>query len=258
MSKGTTQRLAAPDPHAAPAKAAQSNAALVADRLVVGGPGAAAVGPVSLRLAAGAGLCLCGPSGAGKSTLLRVLALTERPRAGTLTLWGEEAGSAADTTRARLRRQRLATAHQQGNLVSALDVAANVTLQATLAGQTCDEDRLRRALAAVELEALAARPAHVLSVGEAARAAVARLLYQAPGLALADEPTAALDPHRAALVATALQGLREAGSCLVVATHDPALVERLGGRVDAALFGGAGSVPGTSLRLGGAGLWGAS
>jgi len=76
-----------------------------------------------------------------------------------------------------------------------------------------------------------------LSGGEARRATIARALFDAPGVVLADEPTADLDPETAAQVIAGLRALSARGASVIVATHDPALVAAMAGEL--VLEGGA-------------------
>ncbi|MFN8204039.1 MAG: ATP-binding cassette domain-containing protein, partial [Solirubrobacteraceae bacterium] len=108
------------------------------------------------------------------------------------------------------------------------DVRANL---AYAAGDV-DEARLRGALGHAELDpAFLDRPAGGLSGGEQARVAIARALVRGPEALLLDEPTAALDPARAAAIAELVRRLAGEGLTMVVTTHDVALVRRLADRV---------------------------
>ncbi|MGA7454450.1 MAG: ATP-binding cassette domain-containing protein, partial [Rhodoplanes sp.] len=77
--------------------------------------------------------------------------------------------------------------------------------------------------------ATATARAGALSRGEQQRVAVARALIRRPALLLADEPTASLDPENGARVADILLGMAsEARATLLIVSHDPALLARVG------------------------------
>ncbi|WP_041527070.1 ABC transporter ATP-binding protein/permease [Paracoccus aminophilus] len=174
-----------------------------------------------LRFAPGEALALVGPSGAGKTTLLRLLAGLEMPDRGEIRVGGALLGpDLADRWRAGLG--------WMPQSVHFLDA----TLRDNLAMGRAGDAGLALRLAAAE-EIVAALPGGLgqrlgetgagVSGGEARRLTLARALYGAPGLILADEPTADLDAETAALVRAGLLAAHRAGAGLIVATHDPEL-----------------------------------
>lgn len=178
---------------------------------------------VSLAAPAGAVTALVGPSGAGKSSVLRCLVRLEEPHAGRVLVDG---GDVRDLDPCALRR-RVGLVAQTPVMLPG-DVRANL---AYAAGDV-DEARLRGALGHAELDpAFLDRPAGGLSGGEQARVAIARALVRGPEALLLDEPTAALDPARAAAIAELVRRLAGEGLTMVVTTHDVALVRRLADRV---------------------------
>jgi putative ABC transport system ATP-binding protein len=97
-------------------------------------------------------------------------------------------------------------------------------------------ERALEALGRVGLTERAEQRAARLSAGERQRVAIARAVAAGAGLLLADEPTARLDEANALAVGALFSKLaREFGAAVVVATHDPLVVEqadatlRLGG-----------------------------
>jgi phosphonate transport system ATP-binding protein len=198
---------------------------------------------LDLALAAGERIALVGPSGSGKTTLLRTLNGQLAPAAGEIRLAGEPFST---LTGARLRRarSRIALIAQKHDLVDVLPVHANVMAGAL--GRWSDLRALRylirprveelneaeAALAAVGLAGkLRADTAH-LSGGEQQRVAIARALVQAPGVLLADEPVASLDPATSREVLGLLTGLaRTRGVGLICSLHQPELAARYFDRV---------------------------
>ncbi|MBT9386991.1 ABC transporter ATP-binding protein [Pseudooceanicola sp. CBS1P-1] len=174
---------------------------------------------ITLEVAPGECLGLIGPNGSGKSTLMRSLAGLLRPRAGEVRLQGQPLARLS----ARTRAQRIALVEQQADTTDRLRVREAVELGRTpylspLRGWSPQDDaRVDRALAAVEMTALADRLWHTLSGGEQQRVHIARALAQDPEVLLLDEPTNHLDiRHQLALLAL----VRELRITRVIALHD--------------------------------------
>ncbi len=184
----------------------------------------------SLRIARGEMVALLGPSGAGKSTLLHIAGLLEPPDAGEITIDGAACGGLSDRARTAIRRDRLGFVYQFHHLLAEFSALENVMLPQMIAGvgRAAARGRAQELLAAMGLaERAAHRPAR-LSGGEQQRVAMARALANRPMLLLADEPTGNLDQKTADAVFDALlQQVRGEGLSGLVATHNPALAERL-------------------------------
>jgi phosphonate transport system ATP-binding protein len=184
---------------------------------------------VSLRLPPGARAALLGPSGSGKTTLLRLLAGALRPTSGHVRVDGV-AIDALGARDLRAHRRRLGLVDQGSLLVPQLTVHENVVAglvprwgaaRVLLSALWPLERRLvRRLLDAVGLGDRQWEGAGALSGGQRQRVAIARALAAEPGLILADEPTASLDPTTAAetLSLLAAEAARR-GATLVVSTH---------------------------------------
>lgn len=183
---------------------------------------------VDLTIAPGETIAITGPSGCGKSTLLHILGTLDRPESGTVTLFGEDAGTLDEAGLSRLRAERIGFIFQLHHLLPQLSALENV-LVPTLAGavktdRAAAEERARNLLSRVGLGAhLDKKPAQ-LSGGEQQRVAVVRALIRQPGLLLADEPTGALDAANGqALMDLLLELNAELGTALVMVTHDARL-----------------------------------
>ncbi|MFO0989863.1 MAG: ATP-binding cassette domain-containing protein [Alphaproteobacteria bacterium] len=179
--------------------------------------GVAILSGVSLTLDAGTRTVILGPNGAGKSVLLRLCHGLLRPSAGTIA-WQGAAG-----------RRRPAAPVFQRPVMLRRSVRGNVEYGLKLAGIGAAE---RRAIALQRLEAvglarLAARPARRLSGGEQQRVALARAWALDPALLFLDEPTASLDPAATRLVEAIVQAMHEAGTKIVMTTHDLGQARRL-------------------------------
>lgn len=175
-------------------------------------------------------LALVGANGAGKSTLLRVLALLERPTAGTLTVAGVPV-----TNRTPLLplRRRMAVVFQDPLLLDA-PVRENVAVGLRLRGLRGAEveRRVDRWLERLGIAHLARQHARTLSGGEAQRVSLARALVLEPEVLFLDEPTANLDLlNRTALISELAGLIRGSGMTAVLVSHDFREVLRLADRV---------------------------
>lgn len=173
---------------------------------------------VTLELNPGEVTAICGPNGAGKSSLLGCLAGLLAPASGHITLAGQVLGHMSP----RRRAQAVGYLPQTGELAwdISVETLAGLGRLPWDAGQEADQAAVDAALAALQLEALRARPVSQLSGGERARALLARVLAGEPRWLLADEPLANLDlAHQLSLLAQ-LQKLASAGKGVVLVLHD--------------------------------------
>lgn len=190
-----------------------------ADRVVT------AVDDVSLQVHPAQLLVLAGPSGSGKSSVLRALGLLDRPTRGSILLGEVDTDVLGNRARRRLRRQRLAYVHQRPvtNLVDDLTAAEQVRFSRAARGLSAIDPLTVLAQFGIDHRA-DARPAH-LSGGEQQRLAIAMAAAVEPAVLFADEPTAELDRHHADEVIAALAQVAASGRAVVVASHDPHLVD---------------------------------
>ncbi|HEX9184575.1 MAG TPA: ABC transporter ATP-binding protein [Burkholderiales bacterium] len=175
----------------------------------------------------GEAVAIVGASGSGKSTLLALLAGLDTPTAGTVLLDGAELFALDEDARAELRGRAVGFVFQSFQLLPSLTALENVMLPLELAGRADAETAAREILARVGLaERLQHYPKH-LSGGEQQRVALARAFVVRPKLLLADEPTGSLDAESGdAVIALLFELNREAGTTLVLVTHDEQLAKR--------------------------------
>jgi putative ABC transport system ATP-binding protein len=168
---------------------------------------------------------LAGASGSGKSSLLRVLAGLKRPSAGRVAVDGTDLSRLRAGTLRRLRRTTMGIVLQDpaDNLVEYLPAVAQVELAARLRG--ADRGEAAGLLDTVGLASQAGCMPHELSGGEQQRVAFAAAAIGSPALLLADEPTAELDASAAGALVQAMRRLIDRGATLVVASHDPAVID---------------------------------
>ena len=170
-------------------------------------------------------LAVRGPSGSGKSTLLRLLTGLDRPDAGSAILGGADLAGLDRDARAGVRRRVAAVVGQDARPAETLDAVDNLELARAVRGLPPDPDGDLALLATLDLAALARRQVRLLSGGERQRVAVARALVTGARLLVLDEPTSQLDEAHAEQVTAALTRAARAGAAVVVASHDPAVVD---------------------------------
>ena len=223
--------LAGVDPAPGLPAGGQAGAALAASGLVIAFPGA---GPVltipGLTLPPGSATAVQGPSGAGKTSLLHALAGIERPSAGSVRWDGDDVWAMPGAGPGPVAAGTAGTG-VPGHAPAARPVRAGQRAAARAVRPRPHSRRpapARAGIAGRLGRVRTQRRAAVLSRGERQRVALARALFRRPAILLADEPTASLDAAAGREVGTLLLDAAAAGGAtLLVATHDPALLDRL-------------------------------
>lgn len=172
---------------------------------------------INLDIYDGEFLTLLGPSGCGKTTLLRLIGGFELPNAGSLQLEGVNiAGLPAE-------KRPINTVFQQYALFPHMNVYDNIAYGLKLKGvpKTEIDQRVREALAMVQLDHTINRRPQDLSGGQQQRIAIARAVVNRPKMLLLDEPLSALDAKLREQMQSELKRLqRELGITFVFVTHD--------------------------------------
>lgn len=187
---------------------------------------------VSVQIDRGHFVFLAGPSGAGKTTLLKLLFREEEPSRGQILIDNQDVSRLNSRGVARLRRS-IGLVFQEFKLLPRLSVLENVALAALVLGTPQKEARTKayRLLRDLGLnEKHDAKPL-MLSAGEQQRVAIARALINDPKLILADEPTGNLDPVLAEDTMRLFLKMRDAGTTLIIASHNLELIKRYGSRI---------------------------
>lgn len=176
-----------------------------------------------LHVTAGEFVAVTGPSGSGKSTFLNVAGLLDGFDAGEYTLDGINVQGLSDNELSRLRNEKIGFIFQNYNLIPDFSIYDNIDMPLRYRGFNYQE-RKRRIESALEKVGLASRHQYLpsqLSGGQQQRVAIARALAGEPKILLADEPTGNLDSLMAKQVMELLYQLNEAGSTIIMVTHDP-------------------------------------
>ncbi|WP_237064219.1 MULTISPECIES: ABC transporter ATP-binding protein [Microbulbifer] len=180
---------------------------------------------LSLELRRGEAVAIIGPSGSGKSTLLNLLNGLLQPDSGSLRVLDRDAAGLAENDWARLRRTRIATLFQDGNLVPTLTMERNIAFRAGLAGlqQHSGQALLER----LDIADIARRYPDQVSGGQRQRAALACAFAMEPEIILADEPTGSLDQATARRVTPLFfDAIRERALGALIVTHNTELARR--------------------------------
>jgi putative ABC transport system ATP-binding protein len=220
--------------------------------------GLTALQPSDLVIHRGEMLAVVGPSGSGKSTMLNIMGTLDRPSSGKVRIDGHDIATLSDRELSALRATTIGFVFQHFHLAQGVPALDSVSDGLLYSGRPRSERRglAERALRRVGLGGRMYHEPHQLSGGEKQRVAIARAVLGDPPLLLADEPTGALDSRSGALVMELLHDLHEAGTAVVVITHDrdiaaslPRAVRLKDGRIehDSALGG---VVPGEPVPAG--------
>ena len=177
----------------------------------------------SFTLAGGAKSVVLGPNGAGKSLLLRLCHGLLSPSSGRIDWAG---------LRPQQAREWQAMVFQRPVLLRR-SVAANIGYVLSVKGipRARRAECLAEALDLAGLSNMAAQPARVLSGGEQQRLAIARAWAARPQVLFLDEPTSNLDPAATAAVEALIQAVHEAGTKVIMTTHDLGQAQRVGDEV---------------------------
>ena len=148
-----------------------------------------------LKVTSGEHIGIRGASGSGKSSLLNVVSGLVLPDRGTVRWGATVPGALSEHERDRWRGQHIGFVFQDFQLFPELEALENVLLPATFTGWRIPEALIRRGRGLLEqMHVCPTRKVRALSRGEKQRVTIARAVLLKPGIILADEPVAALDP----------------------------------------------------------------
>ena len=182
---------------------------------------------ISFQLRERESVAIVGASGSGKSTLLSIIAGLDVPSSGQVRLAGTELFTLDEDARAAVRARKLGFVFQSFQLLANLNALEKVMLPLELLGQPDARARAADMLGRVGLSSRLGHYPKVLSGGEQQRVALARAFVVQPAVLLADEPTGSLDfATGAKVMELMLEMNREAGTTLVLVTHDSGIAAR--------------------------------
>ena len=175
---------------------------------------------INLTVEKGEWLAIMGPSGSGKTTMMNIIGCMDKPSLGEVILEGQDISRLSPKDLTVIRRDKIGLIFQQFHLVNYLTALENC-MMAQYYHSMPDEEEAMAALEAVGLKDRAKHLPSQLSGGEQQRVCIARALINHPALILADEPTGNLDEKNEYIVMDIFEKLHNAGSTIIVVTHDP-------------------------------------
>jgi cell division transport system ATP-binding protein len=194
--------------------------------------GAVGLDQATFSIQGGEWVFLVGSTGSGKSTVMRLLIKELEPTAGTIHVAGHDL---AEITRKRVPyyRRNIGVVFQDFKLLPNRTVHDNVAYALQVTGGTRKEIRAKvpDILRLTGLSTKLHNYPDQLSGGEQQRVAIARAFVNHPPLLLADEPTGNLDPETSIGIMQLLYRINRAGTTVLIATHDNAMVDKMRRRV---------------------------
>jgi cell division transport system ATP-binding protein len=187
---------------------------------------------VTMHIKQGEMVFLTGHSGAGKSTLLKLIMLLERATRGQITVAGKQLDKLSKWQIPYLRRS-IGVIFQDPQLLLKRTVYENVALPLMISGSDF-KAIVRSVRASLDMVGLLGKEKHyplALSSGEQQRVSIARAIINRPTLLLADEPTGNLDPELSADIMRLFERLNQAGTTMLIASHDLSLIASMHHRI---------------------------
>ena len=175
---------------------------------------------INLTVEKGEWLAIMGPSGSGKTTMMNIIGCMDKASIGEVILDDTNISKLSPKELTEIRRDKRGLIFQQFHLVNYLTAVENIMMAQYYHSMPDEEE----AMAALEAVGLADRAKHLpnqLSGGEQQRVCIARALINHPSILLADEPTGNLDEKNEYIVMDIFEKLHNAGSTIIVVTHDP-------------------------------------
>ncbi|MDY6267717.1 MAG: cell division ATP-binding protein FtsE [Selenomonadaceae bacterium] len=194
--------------------------------------GAVALDRASVDIESGEFVFIVGASGAGKSTFIKMLFREELPSSGELVVNGHDILKMTRREVPYLRRE-LGVIFQDYRLLPDKTVFENVAfaMQVIEAPRRLMQRSVNSVLDVVGLRDKYKCFPHQLSGGEQQRVAIARAIVNDPAIVIADEPTGNLDPETSWDIMDIFTRINRAGTTIVMATHDKAIVDTMRRRV---------------------------
>lgn len=178
-----------------------------------------------LTVRSGEAVALVGRNGAGKSTVLRCLVGADKPTDGTVEIGGERYSESSMAI-----RRDLATVIDDLDFFPDLAVVEHLDLLARAHGIDFPDDIVDDVLEEVQLVQQAGQLPATLSSGQRRRLALATAFVRPRRVLVLDEPEQRLDVEGVEWLGRRLKEDMRDGLAVVLASHEPSLVEAIGAR----------------------------
>jgi putative ABC transport system ATP-binding protein len=178
---------------------------------------------VNLQVKQGEFIAVMGPSGSGKSTLLYNICGMDRMSSGSVVFNGTELGNLGEKELSKLRLNNMGFIFQQIHLLRNLSVFDNIILSGYLARNLNRSEINKRAIQLMEQTGIIELKHNDItqaSGGQLQRVGICRALINNPDIVFGDEPTGALDSKASEEIMGLLGGINEAGTTVLLVTHD--------------------------------------
>lgn len=194
--------------------------------------GTHALSNVNIKIEDGEFVFVVGSSGAGKSTFLKLIMHEEKPTEGEI-IFNDYSSATLKKRMVPYYRREMGIVFQDFRLIPKMTVYDNVAFAMRVIGAKEKEIRKRvpYILQLVGLSQKARSYPNELSGGEQQRVSLARALVNNPKVIIADEPTGNVDPEMSHEIVGLLTKINNAGTTVIMVTHEHDLVRSFQRRV---------------------------
>lgn len=188
-----------------------------------------AVSNADLKIYPGEFVAITGASGSGKSTLMHLMGALDKPTSGTIVINGQDISKLTDKNLSNFRNKTIGFVFQFFYMQPFLNLSQNISVP-SMVNNLSPKKRKARIEELASAVGLSDRLTHLpkeLSGGQMQRAAIARALFNAPKIILADEPTGNLDSVNSSSVIKLFQEIRDKfGTTIITVTHDASIARQ--------------------------------